>query len=490
MLIQADWDFWVLVATLAVAMDWSLRALFALRVLLLRRPVGFQQSWLLVIILVPFLGSALYLFFGERKLGTARAKKAQSLLEPYLQWTERLAKDHPANFSDMSKLSRNVAQQTSGAAGLPTLPGNTLHLLATSEEFFDSLLGDINAAKSTCHLEFYIWEDKGRVDEIMNALINGSKRGVKCRVLVDDIGSMSFVDGTWWQKMKEAGIELHELLPVGFFRSLFARVDLRNHRKIAVIDGKIAYMGSHNMLDPKCHADSVAGEWVDAMTRVTGPAVEALQLTFLGDLDFETDHDVLGDLENFDLKRLDQDGKAYIQVMPSDPVHTPRKIHPVLQCAFFNATESLVLATPYFVPDEATCNALTAASRRGVKVRLIVPEKTDSRFIQWAGGSYFEQLLDAGVEIHRFQNGLLHTKAITIDGETSIFGSVNLDMRSMYLNFEVSLIVYDRAFTQSLTGLQLQYIEDSIQLKRFEWNKRGVFTRLIHSIARLFSPLL
>ncbi|MCF6228344.1 MAG: cardiolipin synthase [Planctomycetes bacterium] len=490
MLMQANWDFWVLAGTLAVMVDLALRALFAMRVLLLRRPVGFQLSWLLVIVLVPFFGSGLYLFFGERKLGTHRARKAKRLLLPYFDWIEKLAQDHPTATESGSALSRNVAKQTSGVAGLPTLAGNSLQLLPTSKEFFDSLIEDIQAAKSTCHLEFYIWEDGGRVNDVMQALIEAAGRGIKTRILIDAIGGMSFLGGEWHDKLKQAGIEVHEMLPVGFFRALFARIDLRNHRKIIVIDGSLAYMGSHNMTDPIEHPDPDAGQWVDAMTRMTGPAVEALQLTFLGDLDFETDDDVLGNLSGFDLIRQEADGSATVQVMPSDPVNTPRKIHPVLQSAFFNATRKLTLTTPYYVPDEATCNALCAASARGVAVKLVLPARSDSRFIRWASSSYFEHLLAAGVEIHRFEQGLLHTKAITVDDELSIFGSVNLDMRSMYLNFEISLIVYDEKFTKSLTDLQQQYIDNSSHLLLKDWQKRSIPTRLLHSIARLFSPML
>lgn len=490
MLLIADWDYWALLATLAVAADFSLRALFGLRVLLLRRPVGFQLSWLLVIVLVPFFGSGIYLFFGERKLGTHRARKAERLLRPYLQWIDKLAKDHPSQLVDMSRLAENVCRQTIGASGIPTLPGNTLDLIATSAEFFDALIADINSAKSTCHLQFYIWQDAGRANEVMQALIDAAGRGVKCRILVDGIGSIGFLGSEWHGKLKCAGIDVHEMLPVGFFRSLFARIDLRNHRKIIVIDGSIAFVGSHNMTDPTKHPDPDAGEYVDAMTRLTGPAVEALQLTFLGDLDFETDEDVLGNLGKFDLLRQGSDGQAHVQVMPSDPVNTPRKIHPVLQSAFYNAHKSLLLATPYYVPDEASCNALCAAARRGVDVKLVLPAKSDSRFIRWASASYFEQLLSSGVQLYMFQEGLLHTKAITVDEELSIFGSVNLDMRSMYLNFEISVIVYDDEFTKSLTELQQQYIDNSTQILLQDWQKRSILTRLLYSIARLFSPML
>ena len=236
---------------------------------------------------------------------------------------------------------------------------------------------------------------------------------------------------------------------------LFVRFDLRLHRKIVVIDGEVAYTGSLNLVDPRYFKQGAhVGQWVDAMVRLRGPAVEALAITFLEDWELETGEGVDRLRETGDVHPLASRGRAVVQVVPSGPVVREESIQAVLLGAIYAARRELVMTTPYFVPDESLVMALITAALRGVEVTLVLPARVDSRLARLASQPHKGELLEAGVRIAEFQGGLMHTKSVTVDGELSLFGSLNLDPRSLILNFEITLSVYDRAFTASLRALQ------------------------------------
>ncbi|MCA8912661.1 MAG: cardiolipin synthase, partial [Planctomycetes bacterium] len=291
--------------------------------------------------------------------------------------------------------------------------------------------------------------------------------------------------------LKKAGVKIVTVLDVGVVRAVFERLDLRNHRKIVVIDGEIGYAGSQNLADPRLFKqDEDVGEWVDAMARMTGPAVEALQLTLLGDWEFETFEGVEHMGEQLDLRRNRPTGDAVVQVVPSGPGLPQSAIQELILTAIYGAQRELVLTTPYFIPDDAMMKALVSASGRGVDVTLVVPFKPDGHLVKLASQAYFEELLEQGIKIAQYRGGLLHTKAITVDGEVAMFGSVNLDMRSFYLNFEVSLLVYSGAFTGDVRALQDRYLKSSRLLTLEGWRARPMLLKLLQQLAQLLSPLL
>jgi cardiolipin synthase len=272
---------------------------------------------------------------------------------------------------------------------------------------------------------------------------------------------------------------------------LFVRFDLRLHRKIVVIDGEIAYAGSFNMADPVLFKrDADVGQWVDAMARVRGPAVEGLAVTFLEDWELDTGEGVDALRETSDVRRLPEVGHSVVQVIPSGPTVESDAIKAIFLMGMYTARRELVLTTPYFVPDESILTALMSAAYRGVQVTLVVPARVDSRLVRLASQSHQGQLLEAGVRVMLFQGGLLHTKSVTIDGQLSLFGSLNLDPRSLYLNYEITLAVYDAAFTNSLRELQQTYIDKSKPMDLVDWQSRSKPRQLAENVARLLSPLL
>jgi cardiolipin synthase len=293
------------------------------------------------------------------------------------------------------------------------------------------------------------------------------------------------------KKLRDAGVQLRRALPVGLLRMLFFRVDLRMHRKIVVIDGQVAYTGSLNLVDPRYFKqDSGVGQWVDAMVRVEGPAVESLGITFLEDWELETGEGVDKLRQTGDVRELPDAGTVPIQTIPSGPVFESRAVQDVLLMTIYAARRELILTSPYFVPDEVLATALATAARRGVDVTLIVPAKVDSFLVRYASQAFKGDLIQAGVKIALFDGGLLHTKSISVDGEFCLFGSVNLDARSLHLNFEITLAVYDAEFTNELRDLQMSYVEQSTWMDLAEWKSRSFRVRLLENTVRLLSPLL
>jgi cardiolipin synthase len=272
---------------------------------------------------------------------------------------------------------------------------------------------------------------------------------------------------------------------------LFVRFDLRMHRKIVVIDGSIAYTGSLNLVDPRYFKqDAGVGQWVDAMVRVRGPAVEGLAITFLEDWELESEEGVENLQQIGDVHHLKACGETALQVIPSGPLNESTEIQDILLMAIYAARSELILTTPYFVPEDALLTALISAARRGVDVTLVVPARVDSMLIRLASQAVKGDMLLAGIRVMLFNEGLLHTKSITIDGEISLFGSLNLDPRSLHLNFEITLAVYDRDFTSRLRDLQQSYIAQSYPMDLEKWQRRTRFTSFTENAARLLGPLL
>jgi cardiolipin synthase A/B len=487
--LPSDAPWWL--ASTILAVDWVIRLALGLRVVMRRGTVGFTLAWLAVLLLLPVLGAVIYLLLGERRLGTTRARRIEALRVPYRAWLDDLAAHFPAAATGLGPAAGMMRRQALGAVGIPALPGNRLELISEQDAFFSRLIEDIAACHTTCHLEFYIWEIGGRADDVAQALAAAAARGVTCRVLVDDIGSAAFLRSEVRTRLEAAGVRVLSMLPVGFFRALFARLDLRNHRKLAVLDGLVGYTGSQNIVDPELFkAGTGLGQWVDAMVRLQGPAVEALQVTFLGDWAFETGEDLKDAAVRFDVRRNDVCGDAIVQVVPSGPGLAPLTIQELILTAIYGSRDDLVLTTPYFIPDDAMMKALIGAAARGVEVTLVVPLRPDGRLVKLAGEAYFEELLSAGVRITRFEGGVLHTKAITVDREVAMVGSVNLDMRSFYLNQEISLLVYNREFAGQVRRLQEDYIGQSANLSAAVWAQRPFKLRLAQNTAQLLSPLL
>jgi cardiolipin synthase len=272
---------------------------------------------------------------------------------------------------------------------------------------------------------------------------------------------------------------------------LFERLDLRNHRKIAVIDGRIAYAGSQNLTDSTFRAgfNPRVGSWIDATVRVEGPAAQALGVVFLQDWQLDANEKV-PDITPFLPELGPPKGECVVQVLPSGPGPSPAGIQEAVLTTIYAAKEELIITTPYFVPDDATRRALQAAALRGVRVVLVMPFEADGRLVAAASRSYWQDLLESGVRIMLCRGGLLHAKTISVDRLMGFIGSANLDMRSFYLNFEATLIIYDDNFASVLRFLQMDYISDSVEVHLDQWRRRPVIRTFADNCAQLLGPLL
>ncbi|MFH1629063.1 MAG: cardiolipin synthase [Pseudomonadota bacterium] len=480
-----------LTATLIFVTHWVIIIGLSIRVIMRRLPVGVSLAWLAVIFSVPFAGALIYLFIGENRIGEKYLKRAARIHDIYNKWQRDLQKRASLDRSTVNEGMRSLQHHAEALVGFPSIQGNELQLMDDFESVFESIIADLNRAKRTCHLEFYIWYAGGMADRVVEALIRAKQRGVVCRVLIDAIGSKEFLRSRLAQQLMDSGVQLVASLPVGPLQVLMTRADLRNHRKIIVIDGEIAYTGSQNLVDPRFFKqDEGVGQWVDAMVRMEGPSVEALAGIFMEGWELDTGEGLEALEATSDVHPVPAKGGAAVQVVPSGPGFRPEAIHQLLLTTIYGARKELVMTTPYFVPDDTLLTALVSAAHRGVEVIIVVPFKVDSRLAHYASRSLFDDLLSAGVQISGFKEGLLHTKSITVDGELCVFGSVNLDMRSLYLDFEISLFVYDPDFTQEVRALQAKYIKDSEMMDLNEWRKRPAIERFVENAAHLVGPLL
>ena len=487
------WDsFTNFITLLLVFLHAVIIILVSFRVITKRRPASISLAWLAVIYALPFAGVIIYLIFGELYLGKKRVQRAAAMLGPFTQRINLCAASYLiACDADKRSLVTPLRELIYGRFQMPAVTGNQLTLLTSPHGILEQIIVDVNTATHVVYLEFYIWAVGGKTDLVASALINAAKRGVDCRVMLDSVGSSPFFKSRWPKLFKQAGVHLIEVLPVGPMRIFFHRQDLRMHRKLIAIDNHVGYTGSMNLVDPEIFKQNAGvGEWVDIMIRMQGPIIPITGSLLEWDWEMETGESLVNTRVSKYQESAVFEESSHVQMIPSGPYFDDDNIHQVLVSAIYSAQQSLILTTPYFVPDETLHAALKTASARGVKVQIILPAKNDSRMVDYACKGFFDELLVCGVEIYQYQNGLLHTKSILVDNELCLVGTVNLDKRSFWLNFEVTLLIDKSPFIEELYQLQLSYIAHSHQVCLTQWRQRGRVQRFLESLFYLFNPLL
>lgn len=482
-------DHW-LVASL-LALDLLVRVAIGVRVILRRMHVPAALAWLVVLVFLPLLSPFLYLLIGENRLGARRARILDTLGRDRFRTTVDLWQSAAVTPDEQDAWAGPIARLCTSASGYPAMPSNSLELMDDASAVLARLAEDIDRAANHCHLLYYIWQPSGGGAMIGEALIRAAARGVACRVLVDAVGSKAFLRSALRERMDAAGVRIVEALPVNPLRMLFARIDLRNHRKIAVIDGLTAYCGSQNLTDESFCAtrNRKVGPWLDTTTRVTGHAVHPLQAIFLQDWVADSE-EALPDLGRFFPPPRPEAGPSIVHVVPSGPGPQPGTIHQALLAMLHGAREEILMTTPYFVPDEPMKAALVNAALRGVSVTLVLPDLLDARVVAAASRAHYEDLLEVGIVIMHHDGGLLHAKTATVDRRLALITSANLDMRSFWLNFEVSMFVYDRDFAGMLRFLQTKYLGQSHRVHLDEWRRRPFWRRFSDNVAQLLGPLM
>lgn len=318
-----------------------------------------------------------------------------------------------------------------------------------------------------------------------------ARRGVRCRLMLDSAGSVDFFRSPYPALMRAAGVHVVEALHVSLLRVFLRRMDLRQHRKMVLIDNYVAYTGSMNMVDPRFFKqDAGVGQWIDIMARMEGPVATAMGIIFSCDWEIETGERILPPLPDVNIMPFEQATGHTIQVIASGPGFPEGVIHQALLTSIYAAREQLVMTTPYLVPSDDLLQAICTAAQLGVEVHIIVPRHNDSMLVGWASRAFFAELLEAGVLIHQFEGGLLHTKSVLVDGQLSLVGTVNLDMRSLWLNFEITLVIDDDDFGSDLARVQEDYIARSRLIEPKVWSKRPYWQRIVERLFYFFSPLL
>lgn len=531
----AAWS-WTDFAGLGLIFHIILMIVMTLRIVSVQRNIGVAIAWIAVLFTLPIFGLIAYVLVGEPMIGRRyrqRMDQARLLMNEMAQ-RERLIFDEGQEV--LPTHYRGVSHIGTRWTGFGVFSDHDMQLLTHANIIFKRLIDDINAAQRSILMEFYIIYPKGQVLDVIEALMAAAQRGVECHILIDSVGSFSFFNSNAHRKLEKAGVFVHQSLPVGLFKTLFKRSDLRNHRKIVVIDEYIGYIGSFNLVDPKFFKqDKDVGEWIDvairsvsdndisiatAMAKVVVTDIGAENSDNLDALhqrvnsytrklyvrnptinDLNSRIKVLDDaLENLEapctgamstvIPQMPVVKDVIAQLIPSAPQVTAHVIYNTLVTVLHRANHCIRITTPYFVPDEALSGALVTAAKRGVKVTLIIPEKVDSFLVQHASQAYYQELLEAGVVIALFKGGLLHAKTVVIDDDYCLFGTVNIDMRSFYLNMEVSLAIYTPEMVAQVAACQESYLQSCRFLGLDEWQQRHKTERLFDNVVRLFSPLL
>ncbi len=463
--------------------EWIIRLVMLFVVTHRRRPVA-ALAWLLVISFLPWFGLFLYLLIGENRLPRKRVAEHRAMLAELERRDGRLHPFSPSGGADAREEHRDLIALAEQLTGMPAVGGNRVELLGITEEFVDRLVEDIDAATRHVHLEFYIYANDETGRRIADTLVRAVERGVCCRLLVDAVGSKRMLRRLA-PELRQKGVEVHAMLPVHLLRLVVARLDLRNHRKLAVIDGEIAYAGSQNVVNEDYGRRNLV--WHDIMVRVTGPVIHSLQAVFLAD--FYTSRDEVVEDESV-FPALGTPGNTVLQALPSGPNYPTESYQRMVAAAIHAARRGIIITTPYFVPDEATFQALQVAVLRGVDVDIIMPRRSDQILVGAASRAYYEPLLEAGVRVHLYDRGLLHAKTISIDDAIAFIGSSNFDIRSFALNFELNLALYGPEVTRALREKQRRYLNDAGQLDLADWKQRAWHREMTQRLAALLSPLL
>lgn len=589
-----DWA-WV-----GVLIHFTLTLFIIVRIISTQRNTGVAIAWIVLLFVIPVASIIAYLLVGEPYLG--RSYKARNIQAQHL-----LSKMNNPDESQANKISEMLPERYQGVSrigildtGFKVYNNHTMQLLTSAECTFDYLIQDINNAQSLILMEFYIIFPKGRVQDVFTALLHAANRGVECQILADSVGSFSFFTDDWFEVLTEAGVVIHQSLPVGLFKTLFKRSDLRNHRKIVVIDEYIGYTGSFNLVDSQFFKqDQGVGQWIDLVMRIKTDqpfsVVSALTAVCVTDISAESSsnlivlgqriderinnytrkllsrskptindlndrapvalkqkisnvyisdeygrklrqHESLESSEHsnklmgevsqdafksalktsikstqsidysitnpdnhircasathtFEIDNLPKVNDVIAQLIPSAPRLTGHVIYNTLLTVLHRANWRIQITTPYFVPDEALLSALTTAAKRGVEVTLIIPKKVDSFLVQHASQASYSILMESGVKIGLFTGGLLHAKTVVIDEDYCLFGTVNMDMRSFYLNMEISLAIYTPEVVAQVLACHDAYIAECEWIDAEEWSKRSGYLKLFDNSIRLFSPLL
>lgn len=457
-----------------------------------RRPSS-SLAWLLLILFVPIVGIPLFLMLGSPYINQRRARIQADANELMHEGADDLpdvppSLDAPRDFVSIAALGRSLTS-------LPMVTGNSHGVISDYEASIARMAELVDEARDYAHVEIYIMAWDSTTDIFFQALERAAARGVRVRVLFDHLGSRKYPGfHRLGKRLTKVGIEWHLMLPFIPWRGKARRIDLRNHRKLLVVDGTRAMMGSQNMIDSSYLQKkniAIGRAWHDIMVEISGPIVAAVEAVFSTDWYSECG-------EALGIRPYEGDGNepdiggatSAMQLIPSGPGFKTEPNLKVFTSMMYLAQERLAIVSPYFVPDETLLSAVTTAARRGVDVELYVSEQADQYMVDRAQSSYYRSLLEAGVRIFLYPKPeVLHSKCFVVDDKYAVMGSSNMDMRSFGLNYEISLLTTGGDLVGDITEVIAGYQQDSRELTLEEWEKRPLIRRYMESVMRLTSAL-
>jgi len=470
----------------SIALHVLVQAGLIVRVLLRphREPAS-RLAWIVVILAAPVVGIVAYLLLGETSIGRARERRFREVkarLERVEARPDGAAARAPGRYEDLFRVAGSIN-------GFEPVGGNTGELTRDSDATIDRLVEDIDGATDHVHLIFYIWLEDGNGRKVAEALMRAAARGVTCRAMADALGSRALIRSALWRRMGEAGVRLAAALPVGnvLLRPLRGRIDLRVHQKIVVIDDRITFCGSQNCADPAFLVKAKYAPWVDAVMRFEGPVARQQQWLFASLWMEHVDED-LGELLERPIEA--HEGGVTALAFGTGPTVRASAMPEMFETMMYGARRELVITTPYYVPTESMQAAVCGAGRRGVSTTIVFPARCDSRVVAAASRSTYAELLEAGVRIHEYVGGLLHTKSMAVDGEALLIGSANMDRRSFELNYENNILLVDEGLTGAMRSRQDEYLASSREVTLAEVEAWPAHRRLVNNTVAMLGPVL
>jgi len=489
---MVDSSFWAWIVPVSIIVIDTVIRVVALFVVPRNRTPASGTAWLVVILLLPIPGLIFFLLIGGNRMPRARRERQNRVAAEMTNFGR--GEKESAEY-DVHALRPGVdrAVELGMALGAqPMLGGNTASISHVYEESVAHIAAGIREAREFVHIEFYILSYDKTTADVFEAIREVTARGVVVRVLIDHIASVRQPGlKTTTRMLEEAGATWAFMLPVRPWRKQWQRPDLRNHRKLVVVDGVTGFMGSQNLIDSSYNKPGNIKRglhWRDIFVRFNGPVVAGINAVFIGDWYVETGEVIA---ERSSRRQVAaQSGHLGCQVLPSGPGFGDENNLQVFLALIHAANRRISITSPYFVPDQAIMYALRAASARGVAVELFVSETGDQPLVYHAQRSYYGELIDSGVRIFMFKPPyILHSKHLSIDDDVAVIGSSNMDQRSFNLNAEVSMIVSGEDFVRDLDAVNAYYHENSRELTRDEWSKQPVRAQLLDGLARLSSAL-
>lgn len=465
-----------------------------IRVILDTRSVSKTLAYLMLVVFLPVLGMTFYLSFGinyrKRKIYNKKLEIDQYFQNEFEsrrnEHIKRISVLKNTDFQDNKKLIHLLSNQKIEST-FP-LPNSEIRLLNNGENLYPLMLDEIKKAQKHIHIEYYIYEDDVIGNELKDLLIKKAKEGVEVRFIYDDFGSKS-IRRTIAKELKKAGIQAFPFHKIRLLL-LANRLNYRNHRKIVIIDGKTSFVGGINVCDKYINQPKSKIFWRDTHLMLKGYSSLDLQRVFLSDWNFCSGENISVNSVYFPFQEMEKSDGLYAQIVSGGPdSDLPNILYSVIQ-AINLAQKEILLVTPYYIPDTSLQEALILASLSGVDVKLLVPKKGDSKIVNIATQSFFDDLLKAGVKIYLYEKGFVHSKVFVVDGKFASVGTANLDTRSFDLNFEVSALVYDEQIAKQVQDSFYDDMKDSVEIAYEHWKQRPKLKRVAEKIVRLISPFM